>query len=257
VPPQEFLTELGLLFRAAGRPSYRRISTEIRRNNGMPDTVSHETVGAILRGELARWSKVESVVRQLAVMAVHRPDVDDEVRRFLALWSDARDSQQPAPVSADRRRASTQEPSMPAALSSVSLTAPQPSGLRSPAPGPIGSAPQRNPSFVGRRGYLDQMATTLDAEPWRPLVLYGLGGVGKTQLAAEFLHRNAGRYDFVAWIAAEDPSQATAALAGLGDWLDWPALADMAQTVRGVLTRLDRGTPRWLIVYDNAGTLHH
>ena len=32
----------------------------------------------------------------------------------------------------------------------------------------------------------------------------GLGGVGKTQLAARYVHDHAQEYDVVAWISAED-----------------------------------------------------
>ncbi|BCB90915.1 hypothetical protein Psuf_082280 [Phytohabitans suffuscus] len=105
---RDLVAELQRLHRAAGRPSYRRISTEIRRRNHMPDTVSHETVSAILRGDgLTRWSKVECVVRYLATMAVHRPDEDEEVRRFHALWLAAFDRVAPvaaAPAGPPRRR---------------------------------------------------------------------------------------------------------------------------------------------------------
>ena len=255
MPQQVFLAELDLLFRAAGRPSYRRVSTEIRRNDGMPDTVSHETVGAILRGELARWSKVESVVRQLATMAVHRPNVDEEVRRFHALWSAAVDSRQESGRLVARSVAKPTEGIPGWGESSLGIVR-IPSSQPNPpvvAVGSIGETPLRNPGFVGRRELLGLMSSAFETQPWQLLVLYGLGGVGKSQLAAEFLYQNAGRYDFVAWITAEDPSQATAALASLGERLDWPARFDMAQTARTVLTRLESGAARWLIVYDNAG----
>jgi tetratricopeptide (TPR) repeat protein len=255
VPHEEFLAELDLLYRAAGRPSYRRISTEIRKNNHLPDTVSHETVSAILRGEaLARWTKVESVVRQLAATAVHRPNVDEEVRRFHALWSAAVDSQQTVRPIAPRY-ATVAEKAPDAPPLRVPPVAP-PADAVTAVTTPIGLAPQRNPGFTGRRELLDLIASTLDAQPWKPLVLYGLGGVGKTQLAAEFLYRNAHHYEFVGWITAEDPTQATAALASLGERQDWPARFDMAQTVRTVLTKLESGAVRWLIVYDNARGPH-
>jgi len=247
VPQGELQAELELLYRAAGRPPYRRVSAEIRRQNHMPDTVSHETVGSILRGDvLVRWSKLECVVRQLAMLAVHRPDEEDEVRRFHALWLDAVDSQQsdtphaPPPVPPEEPSAELpdDEPSPPSVLSSDRL--------------PPGITPQRNPAFTGRRELLDQISRRLTEESWHPVVLYGLAGVGKSQLAVEYLHRNAPNYDVVWWITAEDPSRATSALAALGERQEWPAGYDMAQTVRNVLAKLEEGSVRWLIVFDNA-----
>ncbi len=90
--PSAFAAALSELYDAAGRPGSRRISFAIRDDDTMPDTVSHETVGLMLRGDgLPRWSKVECVVRQLASWAIHRPDPDVEVRRFYVLWLDAGD----------------------------------------------------------------------------------------------------------------------------------------------------------------------
>jgi tetratricopeptide (TPR) repeat protein len=247
VPQGELLAELDRLYTDAGRPSLRRISQEIRRQNDMPDTVSHETVGAILRGDaLVRWSKVECVVRQLAAMSVHRPDPDEEVRRVHGLWTAASNSHDLPSDYPPRREAAPSPPSSPPF---------QPASEPAPPGGtaPIGFAPQRNTGFIGRREQLESMSAQLDRQPWQPMVLYGLGGVGKTQLAAEFLHKHLGEYGLVWWITAEDPTQATAALATLGERQSWPTSVDRAQTVRTVLTRLESSSVRWLVVYDNAG----
>ncbi|GAB1689771.1 FxSxx-COOH system tetratricopeptide repeat protein [Krasilnikovia sp. M28-CT-15] len=244
MPHGELQAELELLYRAAGRPPYRRVSAEIRRQNHMPDTVSHETVGSILRGDVrVRWSKLESVVRQLAIMAVHRPDQEEEVRRFHALWLAMVDSQRPDHPPTPKPVDEFAPPDI-GTLSAPAL----PDGL------PPGITPQRNHAFTGRRDLLHQISGRLAEEPWQPLILHGLAGVGKSQLAVEYLHRNAQRYDIVWWITAEDPSRATAALATLGERREWPASYDMAQTARTVLARLESGAGRWLIVYDNANS---
>ena len=245
---QNLVAELQLLHRAAGRPSYRRISTEIRRQNHMPDTVSHETVSAILRGDgLARWSKVECVVRYLAAMAVHHPDQEQEVLRFHALWLIASDQHAQTVMSNNGAPAPAPAVTEPPILGSPAFPPPA-SGIT-----PMGLAPHRYQGFTGRDELLDLIETRLVGDPWQPLILYGLGGVGKTQLAVEYFHRHADEYDLVWWITAEDPSQATASLVALGERQDWPISDDMAQTVSTVLSRLERGGLQWLIVLDNAG----
>ena len=50
-PLAALVAELQALYADAGRPAYRRVSAAINRDETMPDTVSHETVGAMLRGE--------------------------------------------------------------------------------------------------------------------------------------------------------------------------------------------------------------
>jgi hypothetical protein len=45
---------------------------------------------------------------------------------------------------------------------------------------------QRNPHFIGRDEQLNQLRIILcDAKPKQRIALYGLGGIGKTQLAIE------------------------------------------------------------------------
>src|SRR5437762_14313456 len=65
---------------------------------------------------------------------------------------------------------------------------------------------QRNPHFTGHDELLDQLWTKLVNE--RPnqcnhrVALYGLGGVGKTQVALEYVYRHKRDYKLIVWIEA-------------------------------------------------------
>ncbi|HEU5108375.1 MAG TPA: hypothetical protein VFT95_07435, partial [Micromonosporaceae bacterium] len=91
-PFRDLVAALHDLHRAAGKPGVRRISAAIRDRDDLRDTVSHETISAMLRGQvLPRWIKVECVVRQLAEWTISGRDPDREVRRFHGLWLAADD----------------------------------------------------------------------------------------------------------------------------------------------------------------------
>ena len=98
-PLRDLVMALHALYRGAGRPGLRRISSAITKGN-YRDTVSHEKVSAMLHGEgLPRWSKLEAVVRQLAAWHVPSRDPDSEAARFLPMWEAVQQAH--APVSSD------------------------------------------------------------------------------------------------------------------------------------------------------------
>ncbi|WP_329566670.1 FxSxx-COOH system tetratricopeptide repeat protein [Kitasatospora sp. NBC_01266] len=116
--------------------------------------------------------------------------------------------------------------------------------------------PVRNPAFTGRDEVLETLRDGfLAAGAPAVQVLLGMGGVGKTQTAAEYAHRFAAGYDVVWWINAEQPEFIAPRLAQLAARLGLESHEDSADAANRVLEALRTGRPygRWLLIFDNAG----
>ncbi|MEV6650700.1 FxSxx-COOH system tetratricopeptide repeat protein [Streptomyces sp. NPDC051219] len=122
----------------------------------------------------------------------------------------------------------------------------------------IWNAPPRNPGFTGRSVVLERMRDQLGGGMAvvlpQPQTLYGLGGVGKTQVALEYVHRFMADYDLVWWISSEQTDDVVAGLAELAVRLGAQGGEDMAAASQEAIDLLRRGVPssRWLLVFDNA-----
>jgi transcriptional regulator with XRE-family HTH domain len=113
--------------------------------------------------------------------------------------------------------------------------------------------PARNPAFTGRDALLVAVRDRLAAGgPAVVEALHGMGGVGKTQLAAEYAHRFAGSYDLAWWINAEQSGLIGDQMASLGHGLRCLPPGSASDTGRAAILAELRQRGRWLLIFDNA-----
>ncbi len=260
-PHRALVEALYRLYEGAGKPSLRRIAAGIT-NGDFPDTVSHEKVGALLRGDgLPAWLKVECVVRQLAAWHNPRLDPDEEAARFTVLW-----------LAADRlRRARGSRPLIPAARVSFPVA-----GSRAGAEAAETTEGCATSDFPcgpglplvvrGRDEILRRLF--LGLEPWhspgRPQVLAGPAGMGKSTIArslADMAWRG-GLEQRAWWVCAADEERLCRDLAkvarslGVGE-ADWARLgtspvANLGDVADRLWEKVELQRPGWLLVIDNA-----
>ena len=160
-----------------------------------------------------------------------------------------------------------------------------PAGEVPPAPGPVG-IPGHVRLFVGRAGELADLERALADGPGVVVqAVHGLGGIGKSALAARYALLHAGEYTQVVWASAEDPAgieaslgrfaialepqldgilspdalaeRATAWLAAHDQWLLILDNVNSVNDVAPLLARLDGGSGRFLATSRRATGWHH
>jgi tetratricopeptide (TPR) repeat protein len=117
----------------------------------------------------------------------------------------------------------------------------------------IWNVPARIPDFTGRSEELAYLNASFAGDSLATgsiVSVHGMGGVGKTQLAIEFAHTNAARYDVVWWISLDDgtllPEQFLRLAIALG--LD-PTLEP--HTLPAAVSRALQSAGPWLLIFDN------
>jgi hypothetical protein len=94
-------------------------------------------------------------------------------------------------------------------------------------------------------------ALTAGASP-RTVVLYGMGGVGKSTIAAEYGHRHLAELEIAWQLSARDPAVLEAELAELAAQLGGRELVDHRNPVASLHAILAAYSARWLLIFDNA-----
>lgn len=135
-------------------------------------------------------------------------------------------------------------------------TGPTPEVLAS-VPEIMGGIPPQNPNFVGREAILEQLAGMLAQHHQAtvlPTALHGLGGIGKSQLAAEYARRNQAHYQLIWWIPSNEERFIRRSLLSLARRLKVEESQDAQITVDTVLDTLRLGRPYadWLLIFDDA-----
>ncbi|MER7107104.1 FxSxx-COOH system tetratricopeptide repeat protein [Streptomyces sp. NPDC000229] len=145
---------------------------------------------------------------------------------------------------------------VPAPAQTPAQQPPAGGGARPAMPAVWGNMPPRNVVFTGREELLVALENGLRQGPTAvlPHALHGMGGVGKSQLALEYVYRHAAEYQVVWWIPAERTTQIQQAFVELARRLHLPVSTEAITAVPAVLEALRTGNPynSWLLVFDNA-----
>lgn len=114
----------------------------------------------------------------------------------------------------------------------------------------------RNIYFTGREEVLARLReklTTTDTEGYPQLyALSGMGGIGKTQIAIEYVYRYGDSYEAILWVHAETYQSLLADFVALAHLLDLPEKQDTDQHAIIAAVKYWLCThQRWLLIFDN------
>lgn len=124
----------------------------------------------------------------------------------------------------------------------------------------LGQTPHIDPTlFVGRESELDEMKDLLKpgdkSQEQRRLVLGGMGGIGKTQLAIAYANRHRSNYESVFWLNATSEAALRDSFRSMAELIfdvQTPEAVEGEQSlirIRGWLS--DKKNTQWMLIFDN------
>ena len=112
----------------------------------------------------------------------------------------------------------------------------------------------KNLHFSGRKELLSLLRATFISKRTHniPQAICGLGGMGKTQLALEYIYQYKNEYNAVFWINAQDPTTIDNSYAGLRQLLELKIKPNADQyLIKEKIREWFRFNEKWLLVFDN------
>ena len=111
--------------------------------------------------------------------------------------------------------------------------------------------PERNLMFTGRETELVELKKNFHANTavFPIQAVYGIGGMGKTQVAIEYLHRHESEYDLIWWVRAETQDKMLVSFMELADRLELPG--KKADDKKDAALQWLADHDKWLLILDN------
>ena len=115
----------------------------------------------------------------------------------------------------------------------------------------------RNPFFTGREKYLNDLHAALTESGKAAITqsISGLGGIGKTQTAAEYAYRHRDHYCAVFWVTAANETTLSTGYSEIARGLNLREKDEQdQQVIANAVKRWLEGNEGWLLILDNADT---
>ena len=123
--------------------------------------------------------------------------------------------------------------------------------IRKDPPEKITNLPRQNQFFCGRQDLLAVISARY-AEGTHMQGLYGMGGVGKTQMALQYAYTHFDEYEMIWWINAENKATLQSGIAKFLSELKRLPKGKNDDDVRKTFLRYLNKHDDWLLIYDNA-----
>ncbi|KAF8064905.1 hypothetical protein FPV67DRAFT_1500662 [Lyophyllum atratum] len=120
----------------------------------------------------------------------------------------------------------------------------------------ISYVPGPSQHFTGRTGHLADLQNLFfgrrNEDTQQRVLLHGIAGVGKTQIALKFAELNAGRFWRIFWVDANNTETIESSLRTIA--IDDPEAkaSGVPESAQSVLRWISRAEGEWLLVFDNA-----